>query len=99
MVGDVAKVVLTFPILDQTCNGGLQSYRCAGISPPPSESQLEQQAAGTAEDAVEAAAEQVALDMAATGFCRVALPALLAPLELVEDLISIIGKFSSLSLR
>ncbi len=44
-------------------------------------------------DAAEAAAEQLALDVAANAFCRVAVPALLAPLELIEDLIPFIGKF------
>ena len=76
---------------DQTCNGGLQSYCCAGFSPPPSKSQLEKQAADAAKDAAQAAAEQAALDVAAKAFCRVAVPALLAPLELVEDLIPIVG--------
>jgi chitinase len=72
---------------DQTCSGGLQSYCCAGFKPPPSLNQI----AGKAADAAEAAAEQVALDVAAKAFCRVAVPALLAPLELAEDLIPIIG--------
>ena len=48
-------------------------------------------AADAAKDAAEAAAEQAALDLAAKAFCRVAVPALLAPLELAEDLIPIIG--------
>jgi hypothetical protein len=51
------------------------------------------QAADAAKDAAEAAAEQLALDIAAKAFCRIAVPALLAPLELVEDLIPIVGKF------
>ncbi|KAI0888397.1 glycosyl hydrolases family 18-domain-containing protein [Annulohypoxylon maeteangense] len=76
---------------DQTCNGGLQSYCCSGFKPPPSKSDLAKQAADAAKDAVEAAAEQLALDVAAKAFCRIAVPALLAPLELVEDLIPIIG--------
>ncbi|KAL8826184.1 MAG: hypothetical protein Q9191_003962 [Dirinaria sp. TL-2023a] len=77
---------------DRTCNGGLQSYCCAGFSPPPSKSQLQQEAADAAKDAAEAAAEQAALDVAAKAFCRVAVPALLAPLELAEDLIPIVGE-------
>jgi len=78
---------------DQTCNGGLQSYCCSGFKTPPTKSDLEQQAADAAKDAAEAAAEQLALDVAAKAFCRIAVPALLAPLELVEDLIPIVGKF------
>lgn len=45
-----------------------------------------------AKSAAEALAEQVALDIAAKAFCRIAVPALLAPLELLEDLIPIVGK-------
>jgi len=76
---------------DQTCNGGLQSYCCSGFKTPPTKS--EQQAADAAKGAAEAAAEQLALDVAAKAFCRVAVPALLAPLELIEDLIPFVGKF------
>jgi chitinase len=79
---------------DQTCNGGLQSYCCAGFKPPPTKSELAQKAAEAAKDAAEAAAEQLALDIAAKAFCRVAVPALLAPLELVEDLIPFVGESS-----
>ncbi|KAM0798075.1 glycoside hydrolase superfamily [Usnea florida] len=78
----------------QTCNGGLQSYCCAGFSPPPSKSQLEQEAADAAKNAAEAAAQQAALDLAAKAFCRFAVPALLAPLEAVEDLIPIFGEIA-----
>ncbi|KAF6235801.1 hypothetical protein HO173_005996 [Letharia columbiana] len=81
----------------QTCNGGLQSYCCAGFSPPPSKSQLEKDAADAAKDAAEAAAQQAALDLAAKAFCRVAVPALLAPLELAEDLIPIFGEILDLA--
>jgi len=83
---------------DQTCTGGLQSYCCNGFKPAPlrnslpSKSSLEQQAGDTAKAAAEAAAEQLALDVAAKAFCRLAVPALLAPLELLEDLIPIIGQ-------
>jgi chitinase len=76
---------------DQTCSGGLQSYCCAGFKPPPTLNQIAGKAADAAKDAAEAAAEQAALDVAAKAFCRVAVPALLAPLELAEDLIPIIG--------
>lgn len=77
---------------DQTCNGGLQSYCCAGFKPAPVKNRLVQDAKNTAKEATEAAAEQAALDVAAKAFCRVAVPALLAPLELAEDLIPIIGE-------
>lgn len=77
---------------DQTCNGGLQSYCCAGFKAPPTKGQIEKSVADAAKDAAEAAAEQLALDVAAKAFCRVAVPALLAPLELVEDLIPIVGE-------
>lgn len=77
---------------DQTCNGGLQSYCCSGFKAPPTKSDLTAKAADAAKDAAEAAAEQLALDVAAKAFCRIAVPALLAPLELVEDLIPFIGK-------
>lgn len=81
---------------DQNCNGGLQSYCCSGFKPAPSKKELEKKAVdaakSAAEAAAEAAAEQAALDVAAKAFCRVAVPALLAPLELLEDLIPIIGE-------
>ena len=77
---------------DQTCNGGLQSYCCAGFKPAPSKAQLEKDAADAAKAAAVAAAENAALDIAAKAFCRIAIPALLAPLELAEDLIPIVGK-------
>lgn len=77
---------------DQTCTGGLQSYCCAGFKPAPSKSDLVQQVEDAAKAAAEAAAEQLALDVAAKAFCRVAVPALLAPLELLEDLIPIVGE-------
>lgn len=77
---------------DQSCNGGLQSYCCSGFKAAPSKSQLASDAENVATEAAEAAAEQVALDLAAKAFCRVAVPALLAPLELLEDLIPIFGR-------
>ena len=77
---------------DVTCTGGLQSYCCKGFKPPPSANDLKNQAKNAAKAAAEAAAENAALDLAAKAFCRVAVPALLAPLELAEDLIPIVGK-------
>jgi chitinase len=77
---------------DQNCNGGLQSYCCAGFKPAPSKEELKKKAEEAAKEAAEAAAAQAALDVAAKAFCRVAVPALLAPLELAEDLIPIIGE-------
>ncbi|KAI5244028.1 glycoside hydrolase [Aureobasidium subglaciale] len=77
---------------DLTCNGGQQSYCCKGFKPAVSKSELEKFAKDAAKAAAEAAAEQAALDIAAKAFCRVAVPALLAPLELLEDLIPIVGE-------
>lgn len=77
---------------DRTCTGGTQSYCCKGFKPAPSGSDLKDQAEDAAKAAAEAAAEQAALDIAAKAFCRVAVPALLAPLELIEDAIPIIGE-------
>jgi chitinase len=77
---------------DQNCNGGLQSYCCAGFKPAPSKEELKKKAEEAAKEAAEAAAAQAALDVAAKAFCRIAVPALLAPLELAEDLIPIVGE-------
>ncbi|KZF23992.1 glycoside hydrolase family 18 protein [Xylona heveae TC161] len=80
---------------DRTCTGGLQSYCCKGFKSAPmngKEDQLKQDVVDGAKAAAEAAAENVALDLAAKAFCRVAVPALLAPLEALEDLIPIIGE-------
>lgn len=77
---------------DQTCNGGQQTFCCKGFKPPPSKAELEQKAKDAAKAAAESAAEQAALDVAAKVFCRVAVPALLAPLEAVEALIPFIGE-------
>ena len=85
--------MLIFLRQDRTCNGGLQSYCCAGFSPPPTKSQLGKDAADASKDAAEAAAQQAAVDVAAKAFCRVAVPAVLAPLEAAEDLIPIAGEF------
>lgn len=78
----------------QTCNGGLQSYCCAGFKSGLSSDQLKNDAGDFAKAAAEAAAAQAALDIAAKAFCRVAVPALLAPLELAEDLIPIAGEIA-----
>ena len=78
----------------QTCNGGLQSYCCAGFKSGLSKDQLEHDAGDFAKAAAEAAAAQAALDLAAKAFCRVAVPALLAPLELLEDLIPVVGEIA-----
>ncbi|OBT76329.1 hypothetical protein VF21_03328 [Pseudogymnoascus sp. 05NY08] len=96
---------------DYTCHGGLQSYCCANFSTPPTKSQLAAKAAAAAssaaaaaasnaaeiaKEAAEALAEQAAIDLAAKAFCRIAVPALLAPLELLEDLIPIVGEILDL---
>jgi chitinase len=51
-----------------------------------------------ASNAAEAIAAEVALDIAAKSFCRIAVPALLLPLELIEDAIPIVGMYSSFCL-
>lgn len=84
---------------DQTCTGGLQSYCCSGFKTPPTKYDLLDAVGDAAKDAAEAAAEQLALDVAAKAFCRVAVPALLAPLELIEDLIPFVGRFSDSHFR
>jgi chitinase len=80
----------------RACTGGTQSYCCKGFKPVPSGSDLKTQAEDTAKAAAEAVAERAALDIAAKAFCRLAVPALLAPLELLEDVIPFIGKFNLL---
>lgn len=76
---------------DRTCTGGIQSYCCKGFKPAPSADDLKEKAEDAAKDLAEQAAEQAALDIAAKAFCRLAVPALLAPLELIEAAIPIIG--------
>lgn len=77
---------------DKDCHGGLQSYCCAGFK--PTSTSLKQDLEDAAKAAAEAAAEQAALDVAAKAFCRVVVPALLAPLEALEDLIPILGEIA-----
>ncbi|KAH5753411.1 hypothetical protein HBI88_215530 [Parastagonospora nodorum] len=77
---------------DQDCAGGLQSFCCKGFKPALNFGDLGKLAADAAKAAAVAAAEQAALDVAAKAFCRIAVPALLLPLELAEDLIPIIGE-------
>ncbi|QIX02022.1 hypothetical protein AMS68_007539 [Peltaster fructicola] len=74
---------------DTTCSGGLQSYCCKGFK---SAQAVKKAAEDTAKEVAEQAAEQAAIDIAAKAFCRIAVPALLAPLELLEDLIPIVGE-------
>lgn len=75
---------------DKDCHGGLQSFCCGTFKASPNS--LKEDLEDAAKAAAEAAAEQAALDVAAKAFCRVAVPALLAPLELLEDLIPIVGE-------
>ncbi|KAK8097736.1 uncharacterized protein PG998_013222 [Apiospora kogelbergensis] len=82
---------------DHTCTGGIQSYCCKGFKPAPTTSKLKDKAEDAAKDAAEAAAEQAALDIAAKAFCRLAVPALLAPLELIEAAIPIIGEIADIA--
>ena len=84
---------------DQTCTGGIQSYCCKGFKPLPSKGDLKKKAEDGAKAAAEAAAESAALDVAAKVFCRVAVPALLAPLEALEALIPIFGQLISITRR
>ncbi|KJR85825.1 class 5 chitinase 1 [Sporothrix schenckii 1099-18] len=79
---------------DKDCHGGLQSFCCAGFR--PTTKRLEDDLADAAKAAAEALAQQAALDLAAKAFCRVAVPALLVPLELLEDLIPIVGEIMDL---
>ncbi|KAI0537757.1 hypothetical protein GGR58DRAFT_501952 [Xylaria digitata] len=67
--------------------------RQENVNTPPTKSDLLSKAGDAAEDTAETAAEQLALDVAANAFFRVAVPALLAPLELIEELIPFVGKF------
>ncbi|ROW01932.1 hypothetical protein VMCG_05588 [Cytospora schulzeri] len=76
---------------DRTCTGGIQSYCCKGFKAAPSGTDVLGAVEDGAKAAAEAAAEQAALDIAAKAFCRIAVPALLAPLELLEDLIPFVG--------
>lgn len=83
---------------DQTCNGGLQSYCCKGFQPSTtSKASLLDSVGDAAKEAAEAAAEQEALDIAAKAFCRIAVPALLAPLEALEALIPIFGEIADIA--
>jgi hypothetical protein len=77
---------------DKDCHGGLQSFCCSNFK--PTSSSLEDDLKSAAKAAAEAVAEQAALGLAAKAFCRVAVPALLAPLELLEDLIPIVGEIA-----
>ncbi|KAF1942210.1 hypothetical protein EJ02DRAFT_346150 [Clathrospora elynae] len=82
---------------DQSCTGGIQSYCCKGFKPLPSKGDLKKKAEDGAKAAAEAAAANAALDVAAKVFCRVAVPALLAPLEALEALIPIFGEIADLA--
>ncbi|KAI1382677.1 family 18 glycosyl hydrolase [Hypoxylon trugodes] len=82
---------------DRTCTGGIQSFCCKDFKPSPSVSDLKDKAVDAAKEAAEAAAEQAALDIAAKAFCRLAVPALLAPLELIEAAIPIFGEIADIA--
>ncbi len=55
---------------DQTCNGGLQSYCCAGFKPAPFQDKIKNDATDAAKGAAERVAKNAALDVAAKAFCR-----------------------------
>ncbi|EFQ99289.1 hypothetical protein MGYG_02300 [Nannizzia gypsea CBS 118893] len=81
---------------DLNCNGGMQSYCCASFQ----FTSLNLDDIAGAEDALKQAAEdaaiQVAIEVAAKAFCRVAVPALLAPLEAIKAVIPIFGEIADL---
>ncbi|KAF3021588.1 hypothetical protein E8E14_013534 [Neopestalotiopsis sp. 37M] len=77
---------------DRTCTGGLQSFCCKGFKPSSSGKSLKDNAIDAGEAAAISVGEQAALDIAAKAFCRIAVPALLAPLEALEALIPIVGE-------
>lgn len=79
--------------INQSCNGGMQSYCCDGFKSAPTSADLKKKAADAAKDVGEGVVENEALDLAAKAFCRVAVPALMAPLELLEDVIPIFGQY------
>jgi chitinase len=82
---------------DQDCTGGFQSFCCKGFKAAPNVGDLGKMAADAAKAAAEAAVEQAALDIAAKVFCRLAVPALLAPLEALEALIPIFGEIADIA--
>ncbi|KAL9585251.1 MAG: hypothetical protein Q9212_001643 [Teloschistes hypoglaucus] len=77
---------------DQTCNGGLQSYCCVGFKPAQSADILKQDVNDAVKGAAQGAIENAALDVAAQAFCRVAVPAFLAPLAALELLWPVVGE-------
>ncbi|KAK3692975.1 family 18 glycosyl hydrolase [Podospora appendiculata] len=81
---------------DQDCTGGLQSFCCKGFKTSPNTGSWGQKAEDVAKALAIAAAEELALDIAAKIFCRVAVPALLAPLEALEALIPFFGEIAIL---
>jgi chitinase len=79
---------------DQSCAGGVQSYCCAGFKPPITKEHVEDELKDKAKDLALEAAEAVALEIAATAFCRIAITAALTPLTFIP----VIGKKSIPSL-
>ena len=80
---------------DQSCHGGTQTYCCGGFAAKGGKT-IGEEAGDLAKEAAKQAAEQAAIDIAAKVFCRVAVPALLAPLEALEALIPIVGEIADL---
>jgi chitinase len=68
---------------DQTCAGGTQSYCCLGFTPPITKEQVQETIKDEAKDLALEAAEAVALELAATAFCRIAITAALTPLTFI----------------
>ncbi|WQF88918.1 Putative glycoside hydrolase family 18, catalytic domain, glycosyl hydrolase family 18 (GH18) active [Colletotrichum destructivum] len=76
---------------DQSCTGGTQTYCCNGFKPPISKEQITETIKDEATDAAIAAAEALALEVAAKAFCRIAIMAATAPLRFIP----FVGKSSS----
>ncbi|EMD68086.1 glycoside hydrolase family 18 protein [Bipolaris sorokiniana ND90Pr] len=68
---------------DQTCIGGTKSYCCSGFKPPISREQVSEKIKDEAADLALAAAETLAMGIAAKAFCRVAIMAETLPLRII----------------
>lgn len=68
---------------DQSCAGGTQSYCCAGFKPPITKEHVKDKLKDEAKDFALEQAEALALEAAATVFCRIAITAALTPLTFI----------------
>ncbi|EUC34226.1 glycoside hydrolase family 18 protein [Bipolaris zeicola 26-R-13] len=80
---------------DQTCTGGTQSYCCSGFKPPISKEQVSEKIKDEAADLALAAAETLAMEIAAKAFCRVAIMAATLPLRIIP----FVGWIASIALQ